>query len=45
MHHNYLDAASSIFPKVTIGGRLGAYQYYDMDQVIAMAMKDARGFA
>lgn len=45
MHHNYLDAASSTFPKVTIGGRLGAYQYYDMDQVIAMAMKDARGFA
>lgn len=45
MHRNYMDAAVGMLPKVTIGGRLGAYQYYDMDQVIAMAMKDARGFA
>ena len=43
-HRRYLDAAEEVYPKVTIGGRLGAYQYYDMDQVIAMAMKDAKDF-
>jgi len=25
-----------------VGGRLGAYQYYDMHQIVAMAMNDAR---
>lgn len=27
--------------KVVFGGRLGQYRYYDMDQVIAVALKDA----
>ena len=26
-------------PKVIFGGRLGEYKYYDMDQVIAAALK------
>ena len=30
--------------KVIFGGRLGEYKYYDMDQVIAAALKRAAGF-
>ena len=30
-------------PKVTFGGRLGEYKYYDMDQVIAAALNKADG--
>ncbi len=30
--------------KVTFGGRLGEYRYYDMDAVIAAALKTARSF-
>ena len=28
--------------KVVFGGRLGEYKYYDMDQVIAAALRKAR---
>ena len=30
--------------KVIFGGRLGEYKYYDMDQVIDVAMKKAEMF-
>lgn len=40
LHDKYLELAKSSFPNLTIGGRLGAFQYYDMDQVIGMAIKD-----
>lgn len=44
LHSRYLELAKSRFPNVTFGGRLGAFMYYDMDQVIAMAMKDAHDY-
>ncbi len=31
--------------KVVFGGRLGEYKYYDMDQVIAVALEKAKGLA
>lgn len=40
LHKVYVDRMEKEFPNVTIGGRLGSYQYYDMDQVVAMAMAD-----
>ncbi len=42
LHNKYLDLAAKHFPKMKIGGRLGSFKYYDMDQVIAMALKDSR---
>ena len=44
LHARYVEAVSATFPKMVVGGRLGAYMYYDMDQVIAMAMKDAHAY-
>ena len=34
-------ARSDLEPKVIFGGRLGEYKYYDMDQVIAEALKNS----
>lgn len=45
LHARYLDLADNTFTNLTIGGRLGSYRYYDMDQVIGMAMKDAKAIA
>jgi UDP-galactopyranose mutase len=42
LHGRYIAAVQKKFPKMVVGGRLGSYRYYDMDQVIAMALKDAR---
>jgi UDP-galactopyranose mutase len=36
------QALSQLEPKVIFGGRLGEYQYYDMDAVIAAALKRVR---
>jgi len=38
-HKKYLDSARKKYPKVTILGRLGSYKYFNMDQVIAQALK------
>lgn len=40
----YRSLASS-HPNLTVGGRLGEYRYYDMDQSIAMALETAASFA
>jgi UDP-galactopyranose mutase len=42
LHNKYLDLAKKYFHKMIVGGRLGSFKYYDMDQVIAMAMKDSK---
>lgn len=42
LHLHYLSKAAEKFPKLTVGGRLGSFRYYDMDQVIGMAMADSR---
>lgn len=42
LYNNYQSLAEDKFPKMIVGGRLGAFRYYDMDQVIGMAMVDAK---
>ena len=37
LHARYLSEAAKI-PNLVIGGRLGAYRYYDMDQAMAAAL-------
>ena len=37
----YQELARSEAPDVRFGGRLGAYRYYDMDKVIAAAIRAA----
>lgn len=37
-------AAAARLPNLVVGGRLGAYRYYDMDQSIACALAAARAF-
>lgn len=37
-------AAAERIPGLVIGGRLGEYRYYDMDQSIGRALETARGF-
>ena len=39
LHRRYLELAEKEAPNVIFGGRLGAYRYYDMDQVIAAALE------
>lgn len=38
----YQKLAQAVSDKVTFGGRLGSYRYYDMHQVIGAALKTAR---
>ena len=40
LYARYLSYAKD-FPRITFGGRLGAYQYYNMDQVIRAALDAA----
>ena len=40
LYEKYKDKARSE-KNVTFGGRLGTYQYMDMDKVIAKALEDA----
>lgn len=42
LYAKYQALAESQFPNMIVGGRLGAFRYYDMDQVIGMAMADSR---
>lgn len=42
LYSKYQALAESQFPNMIVGGRLGAFRYYDMDQVIGMAMADSR---
>jgi len=39
MLQNYKNYFKLRHPNILIGGRLGDYQYYDMDQTIASALK------
>lgn len=38
LHKTYQDMAKSKFPNYIIGGRLGNYIYYNMDQIIASSL-------
>lgn len=44
LYQKYSKLASEKSTNVFFGGRLGKYKYYDMDDVIMEAMKDARLF-
>lgn len=44
LYQKYSKLASKKSTNVFFGGRLGKYKYYDMDDVIMEAMKDARLF-
>ena len=37
----YIDLLQKQMPKIILGGRLGKYRYFDMDDTIAEAIKDA----
>ena len=39
LHDRYAEIATQEFPRMTIAGRLGDYQYYNMDQACARALK------
>ena len=39
LHDRYVEAAAQEFPAMMIAGRLGDYQYYNMDQACARGMK------
>ena len=39
LHNQYVEAAANEFPNMTIAGRLGDYQYYNMDQACARGLK------
>ena len=39
-YERYLDLLKEKMPKVRVGGRLGKYKYFDMDDTILEAMKD-----
>jgi UDP-galactopyranose mutase len=39
LHKRYADLASKKYPTVTVLGRLGSYKYFNMDQVVAQALK------
>lgn len=41
MYEKYREMADAE-EKVIFGGRLGSYTYYNMDQVIAAALQDAK---
>lgn len=41
LHAGYVDRFQQMFPHGHIGGRLGSFQYYDMDQTIMAARKKA----
>ena len=40
LYNEYCKMIKSVFPTIRLGGRLGSYQYYDMDDVIAKALQD-----
>ena len=41
LYTKYVECLKSLYPQVELGGRLGLYQYIDMDKCIAMALKHA----
>lgn len=41
LYNEYLQLIKSAYPSVKLGGRLGYYCYYDMDDVIAKALQDS----
>ena len=42
LYNAYLDLLLKKMPNVELGGRLGKYKYFDMDDTILEAMKDAK---
>lgn len=44
LYSKYLNEAAKQKDRLLFGGRLGLYQYLDMDQVILRAMNDAQSF-
>lgn len=39
LYESYREMIHHLYPSIRLGGRLGDYRYYDMDDVIAKAMK------
>lgn len=42
IYERYEEAAAALANRVTFAGRLGTYKYYNMDQVVAQALKTAQ---
>lgn len=40
LHLKYIDLIRYTYPNIIVGGRLGHYKYYDMDDIIIQAFKD-----
>lgn len=42
LYNKYLSLLKTTYPNIYVGGRLGKYKYFDMDDVILEAMKDIK---
>lgn len=42
LYEEYVDLVNKRYPNMVLGGRLGAYQYWDMDKAIMKALELAR---
>lgn len=43
LYKKYVDLAKKMYPNMILGGRLGAYQYWDMDIAVEKALELAEG--
>lgn len=41
LYDEYCRLIRAVYPSIRLGGRLGCYQYYDMDDVVAKALQEA----
>ncbi|MCR5535031.1 MAG: UDP-galactopyranose mutase [Bacteroidaceae bacterium] len=41
LYNEYCKMIKTVYPTIRLGGRLGNYRYYDMDDVVAMALQDS----
>ena len=43
LYNRYVDLAKERYPNLILGGRLGAYQYWDMDKAVKNALELVKG--
>lgn len=44
LYNKYVNLLKDVYPNIYLGGRLGCYKYFDMDDAIAKAMEDVKQF-
>ena len=44
MYSDYVELLNERYPNIMLGGRLGAYKYWDMDKAIRNALDFAEAF-